>query len=465
LGHIPASAPALRVGDFNGDGISDLMVLCCGMQGPLAFAPLQTLAQSGYSTFYHTLEGDVNGDGLADLILVSTCQNASSLGICASHHLQIGAALGTPAHTYTLAAPHQLGADTVDFTYFKALPGDFDGDGKTDLALVHLDVSTLTIYIARSNGDGSFTLGSAQTFGGETWYYFNPIVGDFNGDGKADLAFATVCSFSGGSCSVGDNNIVYVAKSSGAGAFTMSARQDLGSTGWVDYNAFAGDFNGDGKTDLLFNSTCQKNNFNDSTCTIGDANNVYTALSNGLGSFSMSALQTYGASGWSDYPNSNDLIGDVNGDGRPDLILSSSYQTAAKTYNNLVVVGLANPDGTFQLGSVQNFGSAWSGMLSLADLNQDGKADLVWNNAPLNDKDVDTYAAATSNGNGTFNSRGQGSVYTSLGYFQVPETSAAIKIAPGLILVSTRQDSISNALFVVSGSLQGGEIYLPIMMK
>ncbi len=51
------------------------------------------------------------------------------------------------------------------------------------------------------------------------------------------------------------------------------------------------------------------------------------------------------ASGWGDYPVSVDLIGDVNGDGRSDLVWSSSYQSVAKTNNNQVVVGFANPDG------------------------------------------------------------------------------------------------------------------------
>jgi hypothetical protein len=82
----------------------------------------------------------------------------------------------------------------------------------------------------------------------------------------------------------------------------------------------------------------------------------------------MSSLQTYGAAGWSDYYSFLDLIGDVNADGRTDLVWSSSYQAAAKTRDNLVVVAIANPDG---------------------------KADLLWNNAPLNNTDVDTYAAAT----------------------------------------------------------------------
>ena len=463
LGNVPAPAPALRVGDFNGDGISDLLAWRCGMKGPLAFGSLQTLATSGYSTFYRALAGDVNGDGQPDVILVSTCQNPGSSGNCATHHLQVGAALGTPTQTNTLVAPQQL--STGDFTYFKTLTGDFDGDGKTDLALINLDGSSLTIEVAHSTGDGHFTLGSPQNFGAETWGSFNPVVGDFNGDGKADLAFTTVCEIVSGSCSVGDNNSVYVATSTGTGTFNLGARQDLGPTGWTDYYAFAGDFNGDGKTDLVFNSTCQKTNYIDSTCTIGDANYVYTALSTGSGSFTLSARQTYGGSGWSDYPNSIDLVGDVNGDGRSDLVWTSSYQAAGSTNNNLVVAGFANPDGTFQLGSAQNFGSTWTGRLLLANLNHDGKADLIWNKAPLGDTDVDTYAAATSNGDGTFNSLGPGAVYTGQGYFSVSNTGEAGKIANSLTIVSTRQDSISDALFVINGFWPGVKVYLPMVLK
>ncbi|HTP10709.1 MAG TPA: VCBS repeat-containing protein [Anaerolineae bacterium] len=462
LGHIPAPAPALRVGDFNGDGISDLLALRCGMKGPLAFGPLQTLATSGYSTFDRALAGDVNGDGQPDVIEVSTCQNPNQFGNCATHYLQVGTALGAADHTFNLVAPQTLSTDS--FLYWKVLAGDFDGDGKTDLALIYLS-SSLTIAVAHSNGDGTFTLGAPQVFGNETWNGYNPAVGDFNGDGKTDLAFMTVCHFSNSSCSNGDNNRVYVALSTGTGTFNMGARQDLGAVGWDTYTAQVGDFNGDGKTDLVFNSTCQKMNFIDSTCTIGDANLVYTALSNGSGGFTLSGQQVYGSSGWADYSSFVDLVGDVNGDGRSDLVWSSSSQTAAATNNNLVVAGLANLNGTFQLGSDQNFGSAWTGRLTLADLNHDGRADLLWNKAPLGDTDVDTYATATSNGDGTFKDLGPGAVYTGQGFFSIPTLDAAGKIAANLTLVSTRQDSISNALFVVNGFWPDVKVYLPLVLR
>ena len=278
--------------------------------------------------------------------------------------------------------------------------------------------------------------------------------GDFNGDGKADLAFGTVCHFADGSCSSGDTNSIFVATAITGGKFALGARQDLGpATGWDNYMALAGDFNGDGKTDLVFNSTCQKNNFNDTSCTAGDANLVYTALSNHLAHFTLSAQQVYGASGWGDYPFMSDLAGDLNGDGRTDLVWSSAYQAAGPTDNNLVVVGLAKPNGTLQVAAVQNYGSKWSGGLSLVDLNRDGKADLVWNNAPLGNTDVDTYVAATSNGNGTFTRLKQGSVFTGDGYFQLPQDDDFKKVPSSLILFSGLQDPISSALFVVNGFL------------
>src|SRR5579859_491478 len=464
IGHVAAPAPALRVGDFNGDGTSDLLALRCGMPGPLAFGPLQTLANSGYSTFLRGLVGDVNGDGRPDLIVASTCQSPNKFGGCASHHLQVGTALGTPALADSLVPPQTL--STGDFQYAKLLAGDYEGSGRTDLAIIQALGTTLTVTVAASNGDGTFTLRTPHGFGNENWGVWNPLVGDFNHDGKADLAFTTVCNtvaLYAGSCSNGTDNNVRVLTSLGGGNFSLGAHQTFGVSGiWGDYYAFAGDFNGDGYTDLVFDSTCRPY----PGCAVSDNNLVYTALNSHDGSdnFTLGAVQDYG-SGWSDYPDSQVLVGNLNGDGRSDLIWSSTYQSGPKTHNNLVVAGLANPDGTFNLGATQNFGSGWTGSLSLADLNHDGKADLVWNDTSYGATDVDTYAAATSNGDGTFTSQGTGAVYTGQGFFQLATPDPAGKLPIWLTLYSTRQDSISNALFVVNGLFKGRSVYLPLARR
>jgi len=448
LGTIADPAPALRVGDFNGDGISDLLALRCGLTAPLTFRSRQILGNSGYQGF-RSYSGDVDGDGRADVILVATCQKPEENGSCASHYLQIGAAQQTPGGTYQLKAP-QLVDGTLSFRGYSVVVGDFNGDGKTDVALFTVSDSVLSVSIAHSNGDGSFTLGAAQSFGNESWELFNVIPGDFNGDGKTDLALATVCNFTTGSCTPGDTNRVYVATSTGSG-FTLSGRQDLSAaSGWGDYFAIPGDFNGDGKTDLVFNATCQSSDPTDTQCTRGDANLIYTALSNGFGGFTMSAKQIYGSSGWMDFFADDAVAGDLNHDGRSDLVW------VADEGNTVVRAGLANPDGTFQIGPTQDFGSAFQGELTLADLNHDGKGDLFWDAVSSEAEDLYTYAAATSNGDGTFANLGQGAVYTGPGTFMLPKRHTATGLPAGVTVVSTVQDLVSNALVVVHGDLGTG---------
>jgi len=127
-----------------------------------------------------------------------------------------------------------------------------------------------------------------------------------------------------------------------------------------------------------------------------------------------------------------------------------------------MVVGFGKTNGSFQLGTIQNFGSAWSGYPSLVDFNQDGKADLLWNIPPHYDSDVDTYTFATSNGDGTFKTLEQGVVYTGQGFFQVPWTGTASKLPISLVIVSNQQNSISSALFVVNGFMES-RVYLPVV--
>ena len=116
------------------------------------------------------------------------------------------------------------------------------------------------VRVFRNTG-GQFEEQTAQWgLDGTAGWWTSVVAADFNGDGKADLAFTTVCHFADSSCSDGDNNSVYVATSTGAGTFTMGSRQDVGpASGWIDYYASVGDFNGDGKCDTGDRDYCDRN--------------------------------------------------------------------------------------------------------------------------------------------------------------------------------------------------------------
>src|SRR5437660_9666381 len=130
--------------------------------------------------------------------------------------------------------------------------GDFNGDGKQDLAVTN--VSTNSVSILLGNGDGTFgapatfPVGNAPT---------SIAVSDFNGDGKEDLAVANLGSNTAG---------IYLGN--GAGGFTLSVNIRVGDG---PYSVTVGDFNGDGKPDIA------TANFS--------SNNVSIALGDGTGHF------------------------------------------------------------------------------------------------------------------------------------------------------------------------------------
>jgi VCBS repeat protein/centrosomal CEP192-like protein/HYDIN/CFA65/VesB family protein len=217
--------------------------------------------------------------------------------------------------------------------------GDFNGDGKADIAIGQpggTSIGTIELYLG--NGDGTFqTAISTPVWTDATVQPTQILVGDFNGDGKLDLL-------------VGQSNeagfeavFAQVFFGNGDGTFTAGPLAGCGNGDYGEPVA-VGDVNGDGILDFLFISGALGNQ-NDEVC-----------LGNGDGTFRFS----YG--GFS-FNSSSPAIGDFNHDDKLDFF---SGDQNGGTF-------LGNGDGTFQ-GPLAPF---TSGNAAIADINFDGNLDVV----------------------------------------------------------------------------------------
>jgi hypothetical protein len=209
--------------------------------------------------------------------------------------------------------------------------GDFNGDGKLDVAAS--TGSTLSILLG--NGDGTF---SVTTYSTTAQFVGTLVVGDFNGDGKLDIAFPDP-----------SNNLLHMLLGNGDGTFTEVSTTPVGANPvWT----VAGDFNGDGRLDIAVVNEAGRN--------------VSILLGNGDGTFSRKPSVEVGTA-----PNAI-VTADLNGDGILDLAV-------VNTGNSNVSILLGNGDGTFTLKSSPAVGSSAFGIVA-SDFNGDGKIDLAVTN-------------------------------------------------------------------------------------
>jgi Bacterial Ig-like domain (group 3)/FG-GAP-like repeat len=315
------------VADLNGDGIPDLVlgsnvvsIYLGKTNGTYTLATTITVQQA--PTSYPIAIADFNGDGIPDLAIPLYGPN------------DIAIALGNGDGTF--AAPVIATVPGSNIEIGQIVVADFNGDGIPDLAVL-AEADSSTVEILLGNGDGTFTAEATNPPTSGTPSYF--ATGDFNGDGKTDLA-------------VEEGTTIAILLGNGDGTFAASGSVNSGSTGSPIAVA---DFNGDGKPDIAVAEGAYS------------IESVSVLTGNGDGTFN----SPYSGPGSTSPITTWIQVADFNQDGTPDVVLADSSGSATVFLNNgggllsesfSVVSGLTVP---YYLE------------VAVGDLNGDGYPDIV----------------------------------------------------------------------------------------
>lgn len=361
-----AGAGTVAIGDVNGDGKPDIVVGSFNFGGA-GQAGLYLLLGNGDGTFgaqtlifsgeaYTSVVRDFTGDGKLDIAIGQVDWASSSTSIEVSTVLLPGNGDGT----FGAPVPLYLFSGTLT-------SADMDGDGKPDLVGIGNGASSVELSVATHPFPVTYGLGTiVDTSSGGLFRPYALAVGDFNGDGRVDIAVPQ------------DGKIVLLTNQ-GQGSFALTLPPSgVAFTHSAD-EAVTADFNGDGKLDIAYS----------------DSNSGYdiVALGNGDGTFNLSRIE---------YPNNPGLIisaglvaTDMNGDGKPDLVALAGGR---------VLVMLGQGDGTFPspLGGFFGTNAGTSDFYGIVagDFNGDGKMDI----AVGSDRTGKKIAILLGNGDGTLQS-------------------------------------------------------------
>jgi hypothetical protein len=374
----------VAVGDVNGDGKPDLVVahvcadILCVSGGSLGVltgngdgtfnAPMSYASGGDYAR--SVVLTDVNGDGKPDLLVA----NSSDVGVL----------LGNGDGTFRTAISYSPGGQGN-----AVVVGDVNGDGKPDMLVTECSNSNCDVGVLLGNGDGTFH--AAAVYDDGTSFVNSVVAADVNGDGKLDLLVGNWCG-NGSLC----NGTVGVLLGNGDGTFLPPASYTSG--GADAYSVAVGDVNGDGKLDLLVANQCASV----SNCTNGV---VGVLLGNGDGTFQPAVTYAFGGVGelgQSGQGAYSLAVADVNGDGKLDLLVANQCASVSNCTNGVVGVLLGNGDGTFQPAVSYGSGGESASSVAVADVNGDGKPDLVVANEFDTTFTTGTVGVLLGNGDGTF---------------------------------------------------------------
>nr|WP_242512256.1 VCBS repeat-containing protein [Pseudolysobacter antarcticus] len=301
-----------------------------------SFTQRQTFATDARP--YVVAIADINGDGIPDVITA----NQDSDTICVFLNTT------TPGATQITFSPRQAfstGAQPSD-----VISADVNGDGRPDLIVTNFAAGSVSVLLNTTPpGASSSSFSTLQSFS-VGLHGIESVAIDINGDGRPDLATVNAI----------DNTVSVLVNVTPPGAATASfASQQTFATELAPQSIVAADVNGDGKLDLIIANTLSNS--------VSVLLNT-TEQASAVASFSAQHSFPTGA-----HPFSV-AYADIDGDGKPDIIVASYKDSTVSVLRNTTMPGAATPNFATQQTFATGGYPFW---VTATDLNGDGKPDLI----------------------------------------------------------------------------------------